>query len=97
MASVVAQEVFESYGYELRLTHSLDGVHSFSSLHYHPSADDYGLAHVPKRFHKEIHEQLIKDLNAGPYQEFDVILHEGGTHIHVEWQPKRPVNFIKFA
>jgi len=86
-AIMVATEVFASFGYDCILTSVTDGKHMPGSLHYVGLASDYRIKQICVEEHKkQIADAIRKALTA----EYDVLLK--ATHIHVEFQPKRPLN-----
>lgn len=78
---IIARDVFSSFGADLIVTSVCEGAHSLTSLHYSGCAFDC-------RIHELDDPQEVRDTLAGSLgSDFDVLLE--GTHIHVEYQPRR--------
>ncbi len=84
LAILVAKSVYETAGHSLTVTSIADGKHSKTSLHYVGYAVDLRtrmLSEDEKHdIAREIRERLTTD--------YDVVVED--THIHIEYQPKRP-------
>lgn len=86
IAVMTAYSIYHRYGVPLVLTSIMDGRHSVGSLHYVGHAVDFRIRNFKrpeqvKAAHKELREALGED--------FDVVLES--DHIHLEYQPKRPL------
>lgn len=87
-------DVFDSFGYDGRITHIRDGKHSVSSLHYIGDALDIiwlPYKALPNRKAAKIKEELYRKLNGFPKKaglrgNYDVIYEN--SHFHIEYQPK---------
>jgi len=80
---MVANGVYEKYGYELVITSLNDSRHSDASLHYSGAAVDLRISNITNpgdvaMIALEITGKLNKD--------YDVVLEK--DHIHLEYQPK---------
>lgn len=84
LALMVAERIWAQQGAEVVVTSMLEGRHSPTSLHYSGQAVDI------RRWNLRDPEAAVQALReALPANQYDVILEK--DHIHVEWQPKRPV------
>lgn len=84
LAAIIVRDAFS--GIDCVITSCTEGVHSMGSLHYIGHAFDLRLPNGPP---KQVEDTIAKlRLNLG--SDFDVIQEE--THIHIEFQPKRPLN-----
>jgi hypothetical protein len=86
LAVVAAERVFEEAGVDLVLTACVDGKHSVGSLHYAGQAVDIRTRDVPP----EIRQKLATRVRECVGEDYDVILE--ADHIHLEFQPKRPLS-----
>ena len=84
LAYVIAQQIYAKYGYDCIITSIVDGTHSRQSLHYVGFAIDLRIRHMEEPHKEEIFKEIKKALTT----DYDVVLHS--THIHIEYQPKRP-------
>lgn len=82
----VALTVLATIRPEAVVTSVVDGKHSSGSLHYTGSAFDMRTRHLRP---SEV-DSIANQLRAALTDEFDVVVEE--THIHVEFQPKRPIS-----
>jgi hypothetical protein len=82
----VAESVYRDHGYDCIITSGIEGDHGHSSEHFKGDAADFRIRHLD-----EGDEQIIKhDLTEALGFDFDVVLED--THIHVEYDPKVPIN-----
>ena len=84
----VAAAVITGEGYEAVVTSGVEGVHGTGSLHYLGLAVDYRVRHIPVARRVFIRDKIRAAL--GP--EYDVILENNPDHLHIEHQPKTPLN-----
>ena len=84
LAVIAAKSVYDSYNYDLVITSICDGIHSKTSLHYVGYAIDLRTRHMKPEDVREV----VKDIKAALTTDYDVI--QETTHIHIEYQPKRP-------
>ena len=82
---IVADRVYENHGRELVITSLNDGKHSKTSLHYSGNAGDL------RTYYFTIDETIIvrNEIKERLGNDYDVII--DGDHIHLEFQPKRPM------
>jgi len=86
LAVIAAENVFEKAGVDLVLTAGVDGKHTAGSLHYVGQAVDFRTRDVPAADEPKLLARLRECL--GP--DYDVALEI--DHLHVEFQPKTPLN-----
>jgi len=87
-------DVFDSFGFDSRITHIRDGKHSDGSLHYVGDAlDIIWLPYDPLApgVAEEIKLELYRKLNgftksAGLRGNYDIVYES--SHFHIEYQPK---------
>jgi hypothetical protein len=79
----VAALVYYRAGHDMVITSVVDGGHSLTSLHYAGAAADLRTRDLPAAVAQQIRDEIAEALGT----DFDVILE--GTHIHLEWQPRR--------
>jgi hypothetical protein len=85
LAIVIADGVWrDDAGAEMVVTSVTDGRHSRGSLHYTGAAFDIRTRDLVPDTVPDLAERLRKALG----EDYDVVLE--ATHIHVEYQPKRP-------
>lgn len=90
LALIVADEVYDDYGYHCVITSMCDGTHRPGSLHYIGHAVDLRTRHIDgveikRQIAARIRERLM------PLHDFDVLLEDeqgANEHIHLEYQPK---------
>jgi hypothetical protein len=82
LAVFVAHELFKESSEYLTLTSVTDGKHMEGSLHHAGLAVDLRLPNAGK-------ERLVQQLGIRLGADYDVVLE--GDHIHVEYDPKRPM------
>lgn len=82
----IANDVFREFGFDCIVTAGIDGSHSRGSIHYKGLAVDLRTRHIPAAEHPKVVAKLQERLG----DEFDVVLE--GDHIHLEWDPKTPIN-----
>jgi len=78
IATMVAQSVYESHGYEFIITSWNDSNHMAKSLHYSDCAFDCRTRHLKEGDAKKIRDEIDSALPSG----FDVVLEK--DHIHIE-------------
>tara|TARA_S200002703_G_scaffold160053_1_gene176366 strand:- start:8154 stop:8492 length:339 start_codon:yes stop_codon:yes gene_type:complete len=88
---IIVDDIFRQDGKELVLTSISDGKHSFKSLHYSGNAVDIRIWDLTK---SEAYKITVKaNLLLG--DDFDIVLEltDDGelSHIHMEYQPKTPL------
>jgi hypothetical protein len=83
-ALIVSEQVYRDYGTELVVTSVIDGQHTPGSLHYAGCAADLRTRDLPEGKAPHVRFQIAERLGA----DFDVALE--ATHIHLEFQPKKP-------
>lgn len=81
-AMVIANKVYNDFGYDCIVTSLCDGKHSKNSKHYEGNGVDLRIRHLLDGEPQQIRDVLANRL--GP--EYDVILEN--THIHIEYDPK---------
>lgn len=84
LGMMICNEVYKSFGRTLTITSICDGKHSTQSLHYTGYAFDCRTRTLTEDEKLEIADEIRSRL----VRDYDVILED--THIHVEYQPKRP-------
>lgn len=82
----VADGVWADFGEKLIVTCVGDGQHSTTSLHYAGSAADLRTRYFPPAVRQQVRDALKDSLP----DDYDVVLE--ATHIHLEFQPRRPRN-----
>ena len=82
---VIAERVFEEAGADLVVTACVDGKHAAGSLHYVGQAVDLRTRDVAA----DVRPKLVARLRECLGEDYDVVLET--DHIHVEFQPKRPL------
>lgn len=85
LAVVVAHAAFEEIGCDCVVTAGVDGQHKPGSLHYAGAAVDLRSRDVPP----DVLPKLVARLRESLGEDFDVVQEQ--THIHVEFQPHRPL------
>jgi len=87
LAATIIHHVYKNYGYdECTITSCTGGRHGRGSLHYVGAAIDIRTSDVAEDRKAPIRDSISSVLGS----EFDVVLES--THIHVEFQPKEPIN-----
>lgn len=94
LAIAVAGSIWQAAGVDLEVTSVLDGKHMLGSFHYKGLAVDLRTNSIQGegRFAKV--QKLRNDLAEALGEDFDVLLEDLGLpneHVHVEYQPKRPL------
>ena len=92
-AAISAAFLFDALNYKtLTITSGVDGKHSRASKHYSGQAIDIrtAAAGITRKRAGEIAVMLRQDLGA----EYDVVAET--THIHIEYDPKLPMNSGRF-
>lgn len=84
----VASAVIAAEGYEPICTSGVEGTHGFGSFHYLGLSGDMRMKHIPVARRDFIRDKIAALL--GP--EYDVILENNPVHLHIEFQPKGPLN-----
>lgn len=82
LALLVADGIYQDFGYDMTVTSLKDGKHMMKSLHYVGKAADIRISNVRKMDTIHIFKALIEALT----DDFDVVLEP--THIHIEYDPK---------
>lgn len=82
----IANDVFREFGFDCIVTAGIDGSHSRGSIHYKGLAVDLRTRHVPAAEHQKVVGKLQERLG----DDFDVVLE--GDHVHLEYDPKTPIN-----
>ena len=86
IGAIIVNDYFNEIGKEFVITSAIDSKHKWGSLHYQGLAFDVRTRHLdPDKLSGIVIE--LKSRLAGL---FDVVLES--DHIHVEYQPKKPVN-----
>lgn len=85
LALMIVDRVYERHGYDAVLTSGLDSRHSDKSLHYCGAAADLRTRQIPRNLVVKIGEEMKTALG----RDFDVVVES--NHIHLEWQPRRPM------
>jgi hypothetical protein len=85
LAVVAAERVFEEAHVDLMLTSCLEGKHSQGSLHYAGQAVDLRTRDVAPADRAKLVARLRECLGA----DYDMVLEV--DHIHIEFQPKKPL------
>lgn len=88
LGMVCTSSIAQSMGVDCVMTSGTEGRHSNTSLHYAGNAFDCRIRHLSPSQRVEFAKRVSEALGL-PYSEFDVVLED--THLHVEWQPKRPL------
>ena len=87
---IIVDQVFREHGHEWIWTAGIDRVHSRGSLHYVGAAADgrrWGISEARlQAMAQEAREAL--GWTADDPGDFDLVVER--THLHLEWQPKRP-------
>ncbi len=86
IAVIAAERVYAVAGYDLTITACTDGKHSTGSLHYSGAAVDVRTRDVPAADVPTLAAQIRDCLGA----DFDVVIET--DHLHIEHQPKQPLN-----
>lgn len=84
LAAIIAERIFDKYGYDAVITSGIDGKHMPGSLHYVGFAFDLRSNIIPK----DQQEPVRADLKSCLGDDYDVVVE--GDHYHVEFQPKKP-------
>ena len=84
IAMMIVNEVYKAHGHSLTITSIADGRHSKTSLHYIGHAFDCRTRMLKS---DEIYE-IVKDISSRLTTDYDVVVED--THLHIEYQPKRP-------
>lgn len=87
-ALVMVDQVYRRRGFEMEWTSGVESTHSPGSLHYVGLAVDIGITAVGESQRGPL-AQEIKDTIG---EDFDVVLRK--DHIHIEFQPKEPMNDV---
>ncbi|HWR51224.1 MAG TPA: hypothetical protein VN428_08965 [Bryobacteraceae bacterium] len=82
---VAAERVFEEAGVDLVVTACVDGKHSAGSLHYAGQAVDLRTRDLAAEARPKLGVRIRECLG----EDYDVVLEP--DHIHLEFQPKRPL------
>lgn len=87
IAVIAAKDIYDRRGVDLVITSGNDGRHSVNSKHYVGNALDFRTNNLGD---PGLEGPLIaNELNAALGRDYDVLFE--GDHIHVEYDPKRPV------
>jgi len=88
IALMAAVEACRHAGVDCIVTSGIEGYHSTASFHYAGSAIDIRTRHMSQ----EQAEQVVELLRQALTDDYDVV-HERdkAPHIHIEFQPKRPL------
>jgi hypothetical protein len=86
VALLVAEGAFAQQGEACVVTTAANGHHRRGSLHYSGAAVDLRTRHLTGEQVQAVLGLLRSRLGA----DFDVV--DEGDHIHLEWQPKQPLN-----
>lgn len=90
LALRVIEGAFADAGYPTTtLTSGVEGSHSRGSLHYTGCAVDIRISNVPTEKLPPLRDEIARRLG-GPGGDYDVVLE--GSHFHIEFQPKKPIN-----
>lgn len=84
----VAAAIICSEGYEAVCTSGVEGTHGVGSLHYVGLAGDMRTKHIPVERRKFIRDKIQAALGA----DYDVLLETNPDHMHLEMNPKGPLN-----
>lgn len=85
-AIIVVESCYHHLGYDCIITSGVDGEHSWGSEHYKGDAVDFRTRHMQPFHKKELVDMVASSLN----EDYDVVLES--THLHVEYDPKLPIN-----
>ena len=92
MAFMVAASVYHHHGYDCVLTSGIEGEHGWSSEHFKGDAADFRTRHIDSIEEKRA---IAREIDEALGVDFDVVFHEPAgevaEHIHVEYDPKRPI------
>lgn len=84
---MIANDVYDFYGFDLEITSALDGRHSRNSLHYSGNALDYGIKDKGGNpFTRLFMKQLRDNIKVRCGKNFDVVVEK--NHIHHEYQAR---------
>ena len=86
LAVVAAERIYAEMGVACVITASVDGKHSPGSLHYTGHAVDLRTRDVPS----EQRAGLAARIRTCMGEDYDVLLE--ADHIHIEFQPKKPLS-----
>lgn len=91
LAMMIASQWCESRGWDMWVFSIGEGVHSPGSLHYVGYAFDCW----PDATYQDawaFGKEIVDHLKALLGQDFDVVFERKPLHVHVEFQPKAPMN-----
>jgi len=81
---VVANQIYNSFGYELTITACTDGDHMSNSRHHIGQAADLRTRHMEEpKGPQAVARKLRKHLG----KEYDIVVHK--SHIHMEFDPRK--------
>ncbi len=86
IAVIAAERVYEESGHDFTITGCVEGKHSIGSLHYAGAAIDVRTRDIPAAEVEKLAARVRECLGL----DFDVVLEK--DHLHMEHQPKQPVN-----
>lgn len=87
LAIMAAQDVYREYNTELVITSGFDGHHASNSKHYVGNAVDIRTHNLPNP--KVDGQAIANRLDGDLGRDFDVLFE--GDHIHIEYDPRRPL------
>jgi len=82
LALIVAESVYQNYGYEMTVTSINDGTHGRQTLHDFGYAADLRTRNVPE----SEREPMVTEIQQRLGDQYDVILEN--DHIHLEYDPR---------
>ena len=91
LALMMVNEWCKDKGWNMWVFSITEGKHSAGSLHYIGHAFDFWPDQIEQDVFTFGHE-TVKTIKALLGQDFDVIFEQKPLHIHVEFQPKTPMN-----
>lgn len=84
-ALIIADRIYNDFGYNMTVTCVTDGRHSANSLHYAGAAADIRTLDITEQYSPhEIAARIKESLGSNP--DYDIVVEK--THIHIEFQPK---------
>jgi len=87
LAVIAVKDIYDRKGKDVVITSGNDGKHSVTSKHYVGNALDFRTNNLDDPAGEG--PQIVTELNKALGRDFDVLFE--GDHIHIEYDPKRPV------
>mgnify|MGYP000034587546 CR=1 FL=1 len=88
LAIWVAATIIMDEGFEAVVTSGVEGTHGTGSFHYLGLGVDLRTKHIPIGRRAFIRDRIARALGS----EYDVLLENAPAHLHIEYQPKGPLN-----